>query len=66
MIGTFWLLSLSDDTWMGYHWLSQQHTSLSTSSHMKAEGNEMKRRRFDSQNAAYRNADIGTQFQDTF
>ena len=47
MIGTFGLLSLSDDAWMGYHWLSQQHTSLSTSSHMKAEGNEMKRRRFD-------------------
>ena len=48
MIGTFWLLSLSDDAWMGYHWFSsQQHTSLSTSSHMKAEGNEMKRRRFD-------------------
>ena len=33
---------------------------------MKAEGNEMKRRCFDQQNAAYRNADIGTQFQDTF
>ena len=33
---------------------------------MKAEGNEIKRRRFDKKNAAYRNADIETQFQDPF